>query len=505
MNELSGTHPKEDIYVDQTIHSDDSRLNAGLREKKPEDAANDRDSLLGDQQNAQHPEVTYTVASILLNRTPTVRAANIMMFCLWFIIGLIQAYQGAVSMKLQEKKATMTQQAFFTIAAYPYTFKLIFAPFMDTYFNRTIGKCKTWLVPSTFLLGVMMTFLGLYIEDYLNPEKITTLTIAFLFVNLVQVLSHICSEMWIVKLYEDEDDKSKGSMVINFGSTIGSFVGFNLFIPLNHVGWLNEHFFTEHPRTEPLITDRQLLLFVAGLSFAFSAVVLIFFAERMASTELKEKSVGQVLCMIPKFFTNTNLLWYMGYQACFRIPSGIVASTVSLRMIDEGMQSADLTMVSSIAFPVYLVAAPFVMKLMKKGKLLQYGYVLTLIGSISSILSIFVFFDFERNHAKTRTLALLLVLSMFDSCIMSQVFNDSYVNVITNENVGSTFYTFMMCWNNTASIYSSSLGLKLVGMNIVNYDFFALFFLSLQVAVILPWKNKVAFLDSLSKRDFQFK
>ena len=243
MNEVTSTLNSDSIYLQ--VEAEQKQAKA-TQLKVLDSGSDDADSKESTGElKAPLPEIACSFTEILWNRKIGRGAANFMMFSLWFIIGLIQAYQMAVVMKLQEKKASMTQQAIFSVSTYPYTFKLIFAPFMDSNYFFSVGKCKTWLTASMFLLSGALYYFSTE-SDSIRPEGMNKLTVVWFCIHSIIVITQIASEMWIVKLYDTEDDKSKGSMVIGMGMTIGAFFGLNVFIPLNHVDWLNENWFTQH-------------------------------------------------------------------------------------------------------------------------------------------------------------------------------------------------------------------------------------------------------------------
>ena len=58
---------------------------------------------------------------------------------------------------------------------YPYLIKIVFAPFIDIYFNRKIGKCRTWILISTVLLFFYELYVASHGDSFINPANLNLL------------------------------------------------------------------------------------------------------------------------------------------------------------------------------------------------------------------------------------------------------------------------------------------------------------------------------------------
>lgn len=47
-----------------------------------------------------------------------------------------------------------TIQAEFSLAVWPFSMKLLWAPLIDSTFSRTLGRRKSWLIPVQYTLGI---------------------------------------------------------------------------------------------------------------------------------------------------------------------------------------------------------------------------------------------------------------------------------------------------------------------------------------------------------------
>lgn len=443
----------------------------------------------------------FIYTSFLKNRPPSVATGRFVIFSLWFIIGMIQAYQSSIVMELQEKKASMTDQSKFTYTAYPYFFKILFAPFVDCYFFDKIGKCKTWLVGSLLTLSGLFWYFSAVSESLIQPSSIGSLTALWFLVNSVLVISQIASEMWIIKLFDHEDDKSKATMVLSLGCGIGAFFGLNVFIPLKNVAWLNEHFFTSSPLEKPLLSHSGLLHTAALMCFALACFVLVYISEKMMDSERRGESPFKILKMLPSFFVQKNIKRYLLFLALARVLSAMVSESITLKVIDSGFPSATIVTISTLTFPVMLLASYFSFRFMKKGSLLKISYFMKFYETILTLAYFLIYVDLNENRNKSRTVFLLFILSVASNLSSSYTFLMGFMTTVADEKIGSTFITFILCWCNFFSSFPDTIGLRIIGTGWLSYEFFALTVLILQLILMAPLYKMSKNLDQLGKAE----
>lgn len=55
-----------------------------------------------------------------------------------------------------KSKASYTEIGIFSLAAYPYSMKLLWSPIVDTIFSPSVGLRKSWILPLQFTSGLVM-------------------------------------------------------------------------------------------------------------------------------------------------------------------------------------------------------------------------------------------------------------------------------------------------------------------------------------------------------------
>ena len=60
-----------------------------------------------------------------------------------------------------QARVSYTQIGIFSIASYPYSLKLLWSPLVDTFYWKSLGRRKSWIVPLQLgSAALMMTFAG---------------------------------------------------------------------------------------------------------------------------------------------------------------------------------------------------------------------------------------------------------------------------------------------------------------------------------------------------------
>ena len=77
----------------------------------------------------------------------------------------------------------MSEQARFSIVSYPFAFKLLWAPLVDSVYIPAFGRRKTWIVPAQAAIGLLLLVTGTRMEALLGdgeaPPDVGSLAVLF--------------------------------------------------------------------------------------------------------------------------------------------------------------------------------------------------------------------------------------------------------------------------------------------------------------------------------------
>lgn len=102
------------------------------------------------------------------------RNSIILLLFLYLLQGVPLGMAGSIPLIIQTIGVSWSQQALFSFAFWPFSLKLLWAPVVDALYMKRFGRRKSWLIPTQYLIGLVMVILSYYINDILTTTKTTT-------------------------------------------------------------------------------------------------------------------------------------------------------------------------------------------------------------------------------------------------------------------------------------------------------------------------------------------
>lgn len=127
---------------------------------------------------------------------------------------------------------------------WPFSIKLLWAPIVDTLFSSRIGRRKTWLIPTQYLIGAFMLLLSQYVELWLGSKNVApnieVLTILFFSLNFLAATQDIAVDGWALTMLKKEN-VGHASTCNSVGQTAGYFLSYVLFMALESPTFCNQY------------------------------------------------------------------------------------------------------------------------------------------------------------------------------------------------------------------------------------------------------------------------
>ena len=80
---------------------------------------------------------------------------------------------------LLQSKASYTAIGIFSLASYPYSFKLLWSPLVDSVYSAAVGRRKSWVVPIQLTSAAMMLVWASWADARLQVRRLNPITSAF--------------------------------------------------------------------------------------------------------------------------------------------------------------------------------------------------------------------------------------------------------------------------------------------------------------------------------------
>lgn len=199
--------------------------------------------------------------------------------------GLTLALLEMIPLYLASFDASWKQQGILSVAMYPFTLKLLWAPLIDVFYIRWLGRRQTWLVPVLILLGIMLIVLSFYFEKLLFQVRVTELTIIFLIIIFFTATQDICVDGWALTLFSSTNVVWQ-SIAQMIGQPLGAFLGSPILLTFesaNMTNMLIRQPLGLAPQPYGLFTLAQFVRFWGVSFFVITAVILLLFRKERQS------------------------------------------------------------------------------------------------------------------------------------------------------------------------------------------------------------------------------
>ncbi|CAF0978227.1 unnamed protein product [Adineta ricciae] len=387
---------------------------------------------------------------------------------LYLLQGVLQGFGQSMPLYLASHKASWKQQGIFSLVSYPYSFKILWAPVLDSVYSRRFGRHQTWLVPTQFLIGVILFILGFYLEFLLKNSCVVELTIIFFFTCLLMSIQDVVVDGWAVSLFKNINPQW-ASTCQSIGQTLGAFIGSTVLLILESSTFTNK--FIRKPLSLPdqphgLFSLRQFTLFWA-VAFLIVGTLLLLMSLCNRRTnkvidQVKEKEPEAKLTILQTYVD----VWRLLKKRCmhklilitttFGIGFAATSSMTDLALIKYGTTRDTLALISVPLIAIRIVTPVCLRKTRRPLVWFTRAYIPRLTAGL--ILTIYIFFTPQLLHTSAFYPGLILFLALHDTvvCLMSVSLFGFFAHV-SEPRIGGTYMTLLATLHNLGNALSSTV------------------------------------------------
>ncbi len=210
---------------------------------------------------------------------------------LYILQGATLGIVGIAPLYLASFGATWKQQSILSFVMYPFTLKLLWAPLIDVFYIRWLGRRRTWLLPIQLILGLTFIILSFYIELLLVQLRVIELTIIYFFVIVLTATQDICVDGWALTLFTSASIiwQSISQMI---GQPLGSFLGSSVLLTFESANMTNRLIrqpFGIADQSYGLFTLAQFMRFWGVIFLIIACAVTFLFREQQQDTNTNKK------------------------------------------------------------------------------------------------------------------------------------------------------------------------------------------------------------------------
>ncbi|KAJ3018474.1 UNVERIFIED_CONTAM: hypothetical protein HDU68_011136 [Siphonaria sp. JEL0065] len=355
---------------------------------------------------------------------------------------------------LLKSKLSYADIALFSLSSYPYSLKLLWSPIVDSIYNKTVGRRKSWIVPIQAITGIFMIILSQSIDvhvDVLSTEQVPVTFLAITFASLVFLCAtqDIAVDGWALTLLT-EDNKAYASTAQTIGLNSGYFLSFTVFLALN-----SKEFCVKYLGLDNELVLLGQYLFFWGVMFLLCDVWLIVMKKEAPETE--EPAENEIQIVYKHIFQVISLPNMKKLIAMIMISKiGFMAhdSVSALKLLEKGFSKEDLALTVLIDFPIQIFVGYYVAKWSSGPKPLRPWLTAFYARLAFSAFGILIVANVPEKIS-TSFFVFVIVTSVLNSMISTVMFVGigSYFTKISDPRIGGTYMTLLNTINNLAGTW----------------------------------------------------
>lgn len=367
-------------------------------------------------------------------------------------------------------KLLYSQVGVFSLAAYPYSLKLLWLPVVDSIYSKRIGRRLSWIIPVQALSGVILWILGGSIDHLLLDPEHHLSKITFYFFTLVFFCAtqDIAVDGWALTCLSPHA-LSYASTAQTIGINAGYFSSFTIFLALSSPDFANRYL-RSVPSELGLFSLGGYLRFW-GLTYLVVTAMLWFVPEDPPHLAKLNKSRGEK----PSLYNKKNYLHELRsvYSAMFQVLklSNVQTFVVilllaklgfqvnelatNLKLLEKGLSKEDLSITVLIDFPFEIIFGYYAGR-WSTGKTPLRPWIFGFAGRLvaAAMAQLVVYFFPEHQPVGTGYFVVIILQHLFGSFMSTIQFVSlcAFHTKIADPAIGGTYMTTL----NTLSNYGGT-------------------------------------------------
>lgn len=289
---------------------------------------------------------------------------------LYVLQGIPLGLSSSIPMLLQNRQVTYTQQAVYSFVNWPFSMKLLWAPLVDSWYSSRMGRRKTWLVPTQYLIGIFMLVLSGHCEYLLGddtaPPNVTLMTVVFFSLCFLAATQDIAVDGWALTILSREN-VGFASTCNCVGQTAGYFIGFVVFLALESADFCNAYL-RDVPLPRGLVTLGD-FMYIWGWIFLITTTLVWILKREGASSSAgdEDRGVLQTYSLLWKVLKLPNVRLLIFCLLTSKVGFSAPDVVTGLKLTEHGVPKDTLALLAVPLVPLQIVL-PLVISKYTTGK-----------------------------------------------------------------------------------------------------------------------------------------
>lgn len=395
----------------------------------------------------------------------------LVLLLLYTLQGIPMGLSASIPFILQEKVG-YADQATFSLVSWPFSLKLLWAPFVDSIYSRRFGRRKSWLIPVQFICAALMIGGSFFISDLLGEGEgkkphVVYLTMFFFVLYFMMATQDIAVDGWALTMLS-EKHVGHASTCNTVGQTLGYFVAYVGFLALHDPATCNAYFRSEPLEDEGMVSLAGFMNFWGWVMFVTTLGVGLFKGEKKEENEEK-LSIGETYKQLYSMVQLPSVISFSVILLTGKIGFAAAESVASLKLVEYGLKKEKLALLTPVLVPLGIIIPVLLGHRIKPDQplnlfLLGYPFRLAIGFLYAAIVYVTpsVMAHDEGVHLYYYGFILFCGALHELAANMMYVPQMAFSARISDPSIGGTYMTFLNTVSNLGSKWPNSLSLALV-------------------------------------------
>ncbi|KAI9349154.1 acetyl-coenzyme A transporter 1-domain-containing protein [Obelidium mucronatum] len=355
---------------------------------------------------------------------------------------------------LLKSKLSYADIALFSLSSYPYSLKLLWSPIVDSIYNKSVGRRKSWIVPIQAITGIFLIILSQSIDSYVSVESTEAVPVTFLAITFASLVflcatQDIAVDGWALTLLTEEN-KAYASTAQTIGLNSGYFLSFTVFLALN-----SKEFCVKYLGMSDQLVLLGQYLFFWGIMFLVCDLWLVFVKKEAPETEEPAENEIQIVYKhILQVISLPNMRQFIFMIMISKIGFMAHDSVSALKLLEKGFSKEDLALTVLIDFPIQIFVGYYVAKWSSGPKPLRPWLSAFYIRLAFSFLGMLIIYNVPEKISSS-FFGFVIFTTVLNSMVSTVMFVGigSYFTKISDPRIGGTYMTLLNTINNLAGTW----------------------------------------------------
>ncbi|KAI9911069.1 hypothetical protein PsorP6_008839 [Peronosclerospora sorghi] len=394
-----------------------------------------------------------------------------LLLLLYTLQGIPMGLSSSIPFILQEKVG-YGDQATFSLVSWPFSLKLLWAPFVDSLYSERFGRRKSWLIPVQFICSALMIVGSYFMSDMLGEGEnqkphVIYLTVFFFILYFMMATQDIAVDGWAITMLSNKN-VGHASTCNTVGQTIGYFVAYVGFLALNDPATCNSYL-RSIPADEGMVSLPGFMSFWGWVMFFTTLCVWIFKYEKPEDECTERLTIAQTYSQMYSVSCLPSVIVLSIVMLTSKIGFAAAESVASLKLVEYGMKKEKLALLTPILIPLGIAIPVTISRYIQPSQplnLFLWGYPLRLVVGLlyAGLVYITPFAMAQEESSHFIFFGLILLVGALHEIAANMMYvpQMAFYARISDPSIGGTYMTFLNTVSNLGSKWPNSLSLAVV-------------------------------------------